>query len=385
MDPRARDLFARARRLVVKAGTRVLLDADGRLDLNSIRRLLEELAGLCAGGRQVIFVTSGAIGAGLAPLGFAARPTAIPELQAAAAVGQSLLMQAYNGFLAPLGYTVAQVLLTHEDLEDRHRYLHVRNALTALTGRRVLPVINENDAVSVEEIRTGDNDLLSAMVANLVGADALVLLSDVAALCTADPTRDPNARPIPVVEQVTPEIEAMAQGSTSGMGKGGMASKVRAAKAVTAAGGALFLTHGKRSTLTAVVEGRAEGTLFLPAPDPLNHRQRWIVHTLRPAGELVVDAGGARALRAGGKSLLAVGIVEVRGEFAVGDAVLIRDDAGAPVAQGLANYAAADVRTIRGRRTGEIAELLGVRTYDEVVHRDNLVLLQDAATKTRSP
>ncbi|MBI3269047.1 MAG: glutamate 5-kinase [Planctomycetes bacterium] len=325
MEPRQKELLVRARTWVVKAGTRVLLDGAGRLDLNTIRRLLEELVDLREEGRQVVFVTSGAIGAGLAPLGFKTRPTSLPELQAAAAVGQSLLMQTYNGFLAPRGYAVAQVLLTHEDVEDRRRYLNIRHTLAALSARRALPVINENDTVAVEEIQFGDNDRLSALVAGLVGADLLVLLSDVGALYTADPTRDPGARAVPLVEQVTPEVEAMAAGATSGLGRGGMSSKVRAARAVCSAGGALFLAHGKKTTLRSIAAGEATGTLFLPAAAPLRQRERWIAHTLRPAGELVVDAGGARALLEKGRSLLPVGIVSCGGDFGVGDAVLVRD------------------------------------------------------------
>ena len=375
MDVRARELLAKARTLVVKAGTRVLLDDDGRLDLNTIRRLLEQVVALREEGRRVIFVTSGAVGAGLGPMGFKVRPSNVPELQAAAAVGQSLLMQTYNGLLAPLGYAVAQVLLTHEDFQDRRRYLNVRNTLGALAGRRVLPVINENDTVAVEEIQFGDNDYLSALVANLVGAEALILLSDVDGLYTADPARDPGARPIEVVERVTPEIEAAAGGPGSGLGKGGMASKVRAAQAVAAAGCALFLTQGKRASLRAILDGTATGTLFLPLPDPLDHRERWIAHTLRPAGELIVDAGGARAIRERGKSLLAVGVTACRGEFSAGDAVLIKDPAGTVVAKGLVNYPSAELARILGRKTAEIEEVLGHKAYDEVVHRDNLVVM----------
>lgn len=363
-----RELLQKARRAVVKAGTRTLLDERQRPDLNTIRRLLEELVALRAAGRNVVFVSSGAIGTGLGPLGLAERPDTIPELQAAAAVGQALLMQVYNGFLAPLGYSVAQLLLTHEDFQDRRRYLNVRNVLGALEGRKVLPVINENDSVSVDEIKFGDNDILAGLVANAMDAEATVLLSDVDGFLVDGKLQEE-------VGEVTPEVEAAAGGPGSALALGGMVSKIRAAKVVTAAGGCMVLAHGKKHALKAIFEGDRVGTLFCPNGTRLDHRKRWIAHTLKEAGAITVDAGGAEALRKRGKSLLSVGITRCEGDFEVGDPILVRDAEGRPLAKGLVNYSAQDVRKIMGRKTDEIERILGFRSNDEIIHRDNLVLL----------
>jgi len=364
----SRESLRKARRVVVKVGTSTLLGADQRLDLNTIRRLLEEMVQLKAEGRSVIFVSSGAIGTGLGPLGFQARPDTISELQAAAAVGQSLLMQTYNSFLAPLGFTVGQLLLTHDDFQDRRRYLNMRNVLMALESRRVLPVINENDTVAVDEIRFGDNDILAALVGNAVDADVTVLLSDVEGFYV-------DGRPQADVREVTPRIEAAAGGSSSGLGSGGMITKINAAKVVTAAGGFLLLAHGREHSLRALLDGRPLGTLFWPSGTRLDHRKRWIAHTLKEAGALTVDQGGAEALRRRGRSLLSVGVTGCDGEFDVGDPVLIRDGSGRAIAKGLVNYSAQDLRKIMGRRTEEIEGILGYRPSDEIVHRDNMVIL----------
>lgn len=362
-----RELLSQARRVVVKAGTRTLLDERQRLDLNTIRRLLEEMIALKSAGKSVIFVTSGAIGAGLAPLGCGERPDSIPELQAAAAVGQSLLMQTYNGFLAPRGYAVAQLLLTHGTFQDRRRYLNVRNLLAALEGRPVLPVINENDSVSVEEIKVGDNDTLAGMVANAVDADVTVLLSDVDGFYQDGRLREE-------IGEVTPDVEAAA-GGASDLGRGGMATKVRTARMVTASGGCVVLAHGKKHSLTDILAGRPVGTLFRPAGSRLDHRKRWIAHTLKAAGHVVVDAGGIDALCRKGRSLLPVGVTGLDGDFDVGDPVVVRDPDGKEVAKGLVNYAAPDLRRIMGKRTEEIEPILGFRSSDELIHRDNLVIL----------
>ncbi len=363
----ARESLAKARVLVVKAGTRTLLDDRQKPDRALLERLLGELVALKEEGRNVIFVSSGAIGTGLAPLGLSKRPAALPDLQAAAAVGQSLLMQVYNGLLAPLGYAVAQLLLTHEDFQDRRRYLNVRNVLKVLGGRKVLPVINENDTVGVDEIRFGDNDILAGLVANAVDAEVTVLLSDVEGFLIGGVLQEE-------VREVTPEVEAAA-GGTAGLGSGGMASKVRAAKAVTAAGGCLLLSSGKKHGLRDILEGRAPGTLFRPLGTRLDHRKRWIAHGLKAAGTVTVDEGGAAAVRKNGRSLLAVGVTACEGDFDVGEAVLVRDASGAPVAKGLVNYPSGDLRRILGRRTDEIEGILGYRSFDEIIHRDNLVLL----------
>ena len=364
----SREMLAKARRVVVKAGTRTLLDDAQKPDLETIRRLLEEMLALKADGRAVTFVTSAAIGTGLAPLGFPRRPEPIPQLQAAAAVGQSILMEVYNRILAPHGYAVAQLLLTHGDFQDRRRYLNVRNMLRELEERAVLPVINENDTVAVDEIRFGDNDYLAGLVANAIDAEVTILLSDVDGFYVEGRLQEE-------VGEVTPQMEAAA-GGTRGLGSGGMASKIRAARTVTAAGGCLVLAHGKEHSLGDILQGRPQGTLFRPQGTRLDHRKRWIAHTLKAVGDVVVDAGGVEALCRKGRSLLPVGVTGCDGDFDVGDPVSIRNGDGSVVAKGLVNYSASDVRRIMGRRTEEIEGLLGFRSSDELVHRDNLVILE---------
>jgi glutamate 5-kinase len=362
----SREFLSKARRIVVKAGTRTLLDERQQPDTALLGRLLGEMVRLRREGRSVVFVSSGAIGTGLAPLGLVKRPDSIPELQAAAAVGQSRLMQVYNAILEPLGHPVAQILLTHEDFQDRRRYLNLRNMMAVLESRAVLPVINENDTVGVDEIKFGDNDILAGLVANAIDADLTILLSDVDAFLI-------DGKPQADVREVTPQVEGAA-GGTTGLGSGGMISKIRCAKTVTASGGSLLLIHGKKVTLAEALEGKA-GTLFHPTGTRLDHRKRWIAHTLKAAGSVVVDAGGAAAVTRKGSSLLAVGVTGCEGDFDEGDPVAVKDPAGALIAKGLVNYSAADVRRLLGRRTEEIERILGYRGSDEIIHRDNLVVL----------
>lgn len=369
-----RDGLQNARRIVVKVGTRLLVDGDRDLDRASLQQLVDDLVAVREQGRLVVLVSSGAIGAGLRPLGLPRRPASIPELQACAAVGQARLMQAYNDALARHGYTAAQILLTHADFQDRRRYLNFRNTLRALAPGKVLPVINENDTVSVEEIRFGDNDILAALVANAIDADLTILLSDTDGLYSADPRKDPRARRLDMVERITPEIEAMAD-SAADLGTGGMVSKIRAAKVVTAAGGAMILAGGRTDSLTKILSGEPAGTLFLPSGSRLDHRKRWIAYILRDSGSVTVDAGGVDALVRRGKSLLPAGVIACDGDFDVGDAVVIKDPDGRPFAKGLTNYSAAEIRRIMGRHTEEVHQLLGYKSLDEIVHRDNMVLL----------
>jgi glutamate-5-semialdehyde dehydrogenase len=312
----------KVRTLVVKAGTRVLLQGIDELDRKNIDRILGELVGAREAGRTVILVSSGAIGAGLAPMGLKKRPATIPDLQACAAVGQSRLMRVYNDALSARGYSAAQLLLTHEDFQERRRYMNLRNALAALRPHRVIPVINENDTVSVDEIKFGDNDILCAMVSNAVDAELTILLSDVDGLYSGDPRRGAAER-IDVVEKITPEIEAMVFASNSGVGTGGMASKLRAAQAVTSAGGTLVLADGKRASISAILRGQIEGTLFRPAGGRLDHRKRWIAFSLKEEGTVEVDGGAASALLQRGKSLLAAGVVGCHGRFEEGDPVAV--------------------------------------------------------------
>lgn len=359
---------------VVKAGTRVLLHGTESLDRPVIERMLHDLADARERGMEVILVTSGAIGAGLAPLGFRKRPRTIPDLQACAAVGQSLLMQLYNEILRTRGMTVAQLLLTHEDFRDRRRYLNLRNTLAALHPHRVLPVVNENDTVSVEEIKFGDNDILTALLANAVDADLAVLLTDVDGLYTEHPRRGRNPQRIDVVEKITPEIEALAFESDSGVGSGGMASKIRAARVVTRYGGALVLADGKRARIGEILQGTIDGTIFQPSGKRLAHRKRWIAFSLKEAGAIQVDDGAAAAVVERGKSLLPAGVLGCTGEFAAGDPVAVTHR-GRKIAQGLVNYSAEQVRAIQGRKSKELAGVVGAKYFEEVIHRDNLVAL----------
>jgi glutamate 5-kinase len=322
----------------------------------------------------VVFVTSGAIGAGLGPLGFARRPETIPDLQVCAAVGQGLLMQVYNQILARRGYVAAQLLLTHEDFQDRRRYLNLRNMLAASQERRAIPIINENDTISVDEIKFGDNDVLAALVSNAIDASLTIVLSDVDGLYTANPRRDPTARRLAVVDQVTPAIEALADRSDSGVSRGGMASKLRAARIVSSVGGTLILAHGKRASIGALLRGEVQGTIFKPTGDRQEHRKRWIAHSLKELGSLEVDAGAARALTEGGKSLLPAGVVGCEGGFVEGDPVVVTHQ-GQSVAKGLTNYSADQVRRIMGKQSSEIAGLLDGKLFDEVIHRNNMVRL----------
>ena len=358
MRERLRD----ARTVVVKIGTSSLLDKGGRLDLPVVARHLRDLVALNRRGVRGILVTSGAIAVGRVRLGYAERPASMPELQATAAVGQSLLMNHYNALLAEEDWTVAQLLLTHEDFQDRRRYLNLRNTLAALQGKPVLPVINENDTVSVDEIRFGDNDALAALVAGLVGADLTVLFTDVDGFYL-------DGRRLDDVGDITPAMETAAG---PGRGSGGMISKLRAARAITRAGGAAVIAHGKHHGVDDILRGEPIGTLFVPR-GALDPRGRWL-HALKEEGRLHVDAGSVTALRESGRSLLPVGVLACDGGFDAGATVLVVGPGGA-VAKGLTNYSSADLRRILGRRTGEIESILGAKEFDEVIHRDNLVLL----------
>ncbi|MFN8525985.1 MAG: glutamate 5-kinase [Chloroflexota bacterium] len=360
--------------IVVKVGTSVLLQSTAELDRANIQRILDQIIDVAEQGHRMVFVSSGAIGAGLAPLGFKRRPTNIPDLQACAAVGQSLLMQAYNEVLARRGYVVAQLLLTYGDFQDRRRYLNLRNTLEALQDRKALPVINENDTVSVDEIKFGDNDTLGALVSNVVDANLTIILSDIDGLYTANPHLHPDARRITVVEEVTPDIEALVEEADSGFGVGGMTTKLTAAKTVTSVGGTLVLADGRRASLAAIIRGEIDGTVFKPSGDRLDHRKRWIANSLREMGTLEVDAGAARALIERGKSLLPAGITRCHGSFAEGDPVVVVHGEQR-IAKGLTNYSSEQITHILGKRSTEIAGLLGGKIFEEVIHRNNMVRL----------
>jgi glutamate 5-kinase len=371
------DVVLSSRTWVVKVGTSVLAAPDGTLDLARVHHLAEQVSAVAASGRRVALVSSGAVGAGLGRLGLAKRPHNLPQLQAAAAVGQAYLIRAYDEGFRRHGRHAAQLLLTHDDLDARARYLNVRNTLSALFAWDAVPVINENDTISVDEIRFGDNDRLAAMVANLLGAELLVILSVVDGLYRADPGAGGASagEPIPLVRDLDDATLSLAGASTSTLGTGGMRSKLDAAGLVTRAGGSVIVASGRREgPLTAILAGEAVGTLFLARGRTQRARPRWIGLTARPKGHYVVDPGARAALESGHRSLLAIGVVDVVGEFDKGDVVGVRDAAGQEFARGLTNYAAADARRIRGLRTDQLRQALGSALYDEAIHRDNLVL-----------
>jgi len=368
--------FDRAKRIVVKVGSAVLTDEKG-IDETVIQNIAKELSFLQGTGREVILVSSGAVAAGK-------RKITLPddteigliEKQALAAIGQPSLMQSYEQAFEQCNQTVAQILLTHSDLADRKRYLRVRNTILALFRFNAIPILNENDTVAVDELRFGDNDTLAALIANLIEADMFICLTDVVGLYTGNPQTDPDAKPVYTVSSVTPEIEAMAGNIKSALGTGGMQSKIRAAKMVSAGGGSSFIGPGREETiLQQLFSGEMVGTFFLPAPDKIKPRKQWIAHVLQPKGFLTLDSGACAAITDKGCSLLPSGITEVRGQFDIGDAVHCLDKDGKLLAAGLVNYSSADVNIIKQHQTRDIASLLGSRDYDEIIHRDNLVLL----------
>ena len=372
MTPRARPVV---RRLVVKVGSGLIAEPARGTDQARLAPLAAELAAACARGLEVTLVTSGAIATGTARLGLRERPRTIPEKQAAAAVGQAALMWHYEQAFGAHGRRVAQVLLTQADISDRTRYLNARNTLLTLLGYGVLPIVNENDTVAVEEIKVGDNDNLAALVAHLIDADLLVLLSDTDGLYTGDPHRDPDARRIELVETITPEMQQLA-GSEGPLGTGGMVTKLQAAQKAMAAGIPMVVADGRRpGVLAAVLAGEPVGTYFRPRTDRLAARKRWIAFAIAPQGTLEVDAGARRALVERGKSLLPSGVVSVEGDFAAGDLVGLRDGSGREFARGIVNFDAREIVRLRGARTADIERLLGYRGLDEVIHRDNLALL----------
>ena len=373
-DERGTGALAAARRLVVKIGSALLVDQEsGTLRRSWLDALAHDVGTFVRRGQEVVLVSSGAIALGRRHLGLASGSLRLDESQAAAAVGQIRLAHAYQEALARHGISVAQVLLTLGDSERRRRYLNARETLATLLRLRAIPVINENDTVATEEIRFGDNDRLAARVAQMVSADTLVLLSDIDGLYSADPRRDRAAIFFPEVHAITPEIEAMAGAARSEDSKGGMATKLMAAKIAVGAGCRMAIGDGRAEHALAALDGAARCTWFLPSATPRAARKDWIAGSLQPGGALTIDAGAKRALR-DGRSLLPAGVIAVEGSFARGDAVLVVDAAGRELARGLCAYSAEDARLIAGHKSGEIAGLLGYRGRDEMIHRDDLVL-----------
>jgi len=368
-------LLRKARRLVIKVGSAVLTGSDG-LHRETMASLVSETAALKKRGIEVILVSSGAVADGRRIIGERAMAPGLKEKQAAAAVGQSGLMRVYEDLFGQHELKVAQLLLTHNDFAGRERYLNVRNTILTLLEWGVTPIINENDTVSVSELRFGDNDNLAAQVTNLIEADIFVCLTDVEGLFTGNPARNKDAVKVLTVAKIDRKVEAMAGNVNSAMGSGGMRSKIRAAKMVSARGGCSFIGPGRSpGVLSRLFAGEAVGTFFFPESNRLGSRKHWIAYTLRPKGFLVLDQGACRALVKNNRSLLPAGIKEVRDRFGVGDPVQCLDEGGNAIAAGLVNYRSRDLEKIMGRRTDEIETILGFRDSDEVIHRDNLVLL----------
>jgi glutamate 5-kinase len=370
------DVLKNARRIVVKVGSSLVTN-DGRgLDAEAINAWCVQLAALVRQGREVVMVSSGAIAEGMKRLGWSSRPTEINELQAAAAVGQMGLAQIYESSLRQQGLGSAQVLLTHADLADRERYLNARSTLLTLLSLGVVPVINENDTVVTDEIKFGDNDTLGALVANLVDADALVILTDQKGLYSADPRKNPDARFIHEAAAGTPELELMAGGAGSSIGRGGMITKILAAKRAAGSGASTVIAWGREErALLRLVEGESIGTLLVAATAKLAARKQWMADHLQLKGGVVVDDGALQKLRGEGKSLLPIGVLEVQGEFARGDVIAVKSVAGLEIARGLANYASSEARLIARKPSAQIEGLLGYANEAELIHRDNLVLV----------
>ena len=366
-----------AHRVVVKVGSSLVTN-DGRgLDEGAIGEWCRQLAALARDGREVVMVSSGAIAEGMKRLGWSARPHQIHELQAAAAVGQMGLAQVYESKLREHGMGSAQVLLTHADLADRERYLNARSTLLTLLQLRVVPVINENDTVVNDEIKFGDNDTLGALVANLVEADALVILTDQKGLYSADPRKDPSATFVHEAKAGDPALEAMAGGAGSSLGRGGMITKVLAAKRAAGSGASTVIAWGREpDCLLRLARGEAIGT-FLVAPTQKNQaRKRWIADHLQLRGAVTVDEGAAAKVLGEGKSLLPIGMTAVEGEFSRGDVIAVRDQSGSEIARGLANYASAEARLLCRKPSGAIERLLGYVAEPEMIHRTNLVVMR---------
>ena len=367
--------LATTRRLVAKVGSALVTNNGTGLDLQAINEWARQIAALRRGGREVVLVSSGAIACGMQRLGWTKRPHAVHELQAAAAVGQMGLVQIYERAFSAHGLATAQVLLTHEDLADRKRYLNARSTLTTLLQLGVVPIINENDTVVTDEIKFGDNDTLGALVANLVEADTLVILTDQPGLYTADPRKDASAKLISEAQAGDIALESMAGGAGSSIGKGGMITKVLAAKRAARSGAHTVIASGREpDVMPRLMAGESIGTLLVAETPPIAARKQWLADHLQLAGRLTLDAGAIKALREG-RSLLPIGVTSIEGEFERGAAVACVSTTGDELARGLSNYAASEARLIAGRSSGDIESILGYIDEPEIIHRDNLILL----------
>ena len=372
-----REALKAAKRIVVKVGTSTITYSNGKRNFSQIDRLARELSDLQNQGKEMILVTSGAVAVGVDRLGLAKKPDTIPGKQAAAAVGQGVLMHTYEKFFADYGQVVAQVLLTKTESLDRHRYTNSRNTFMELLRQRVIPIVNENDVVALDELKIGDNDNMSALVAGIVDADLVIILSDVDGLYTANPQTHPEAELVHTVTEITPAIEESAGGAGTLRGTGGMATKIQAAKAATSSGINLVIASGtEKNAVPRIVAGEKIGTLFVSRENRLQFRKRWLAFGARIMGSIIVDEGCCKALhKAGGCSILPAGITGVEGSFEAGSTVSVKDAQGHEMARGLVHYSSEELAKIKGCRSGEIEELLGHKNFDEVIHRDDLVIL----------
>ncbi len=373
----SREALKKAKRIVIKVGTSTITYANGKRNFSQIDRLAREISDLQNQGKEMILVTSGAVAVGVDRMGLPGKPKTIPGKQAAAAVGQGVLMHTYEKFFADYGQIVAQVLITKTEAIDRHRYTNTRNTFMELMRQSVIPIVNENDVVALDELKIGDNDNMSALVAGIVDADLVIILSDVDGLYTANPQTHPDAVIVPEVAEITPEIEASAGGVGSARGTGGMATKIQAAKAATSSGIHLVIASGtEKNAITRVLQGEELGTLFVSRENRLQFRKRWLAFGAKIAGSIVVDDGCAKAIRkAGGCSILPAGVFTVQGEFLPGSTVSVIDKDAHELARGLVHYSSAELEQIKGCNSGEIANILGHKNFDEVIHRDDLVIL----------
>lgn len=372
-----REALKKAKRIVVKVGTSTITYTNGKRNFSQIDRLAKEISDLQNQGKEMILVTSGAVAVGVDRLGLPCKPSTIPGKQAAAAVGQGVLMHTYEKFFADYGQVVAQVLITKTEAIDRHRYTNTRNTFMELMKQGVIPIVNENDVVALDELKIGDNDNMSALVAGIVDADLVIILSDVDGLYTANPQTHPEATIVPVVLEITPAVEASAGGVGSSRGTGGMATKIQAAKAATSSGIQLVIASGtEKNAVPRILQGESIGTLFVSRENRLQFRKRWLAFGAQIAGSIVVDDGCAQAIhKAGGCSILPAGIYAVEGSFQAGSTVRVIDREAHELARGLVHYSSDELKQIKGCKSGDIAEILGHKNYDEVIHRDDLVIL----------
>ncbi len=369
-------LLKKARRIVIKVGSSVLVEKGIGLDLVGFTKLAKEISQLHRGPRKMTLVTSGAIAVGMEKLRFDKKPDSLPHIQAAAAVGQPHLMKIYQDCFSNYHQKVAQILLTHDDLSNRRRYLNARNTLLTLLNLGYIPIVNENDTVAVEEIKFGDNDNLSALVTTLVSADLLIILSDIDGLYDHDPKTGDKANLIHLVEDIDRDIVNCATETLNPLCVGGMASKIEAARKAVRFGVSTVVANGRtEGVLNRILEGEEVGTLFLPLADRLSSRKQWIAYGLKPTGQIVIDAGAKEAIVSDGKSLLPTGVIEVRGTFERGDAVSCLDSGGVEFARGLVTYSYDEMERIKGRKSGEVEGIIGYKYSDEIIHRDDLVVL----------